>query len=77
MRGRWDADKHETGWNGVWRARLDGGKGEYNGSWSSGFPHTRNATFADLFAAAAKDAMTGLWTGGSASGSWSIRAAQR
>jgi hypothetical protein len=76
MRGSWSADKHETGWNGVWRAAVEGGKGEYNGSWSSEFPHMRNATFADLFAAAAKEAMRGLWTGGSASGSWSIRAAK-
>ena len=74
MRGSWSADKHETGWNGVWRAAVEGGRGEYNGSWSSEFPHTRNATFADLFTAAAKEAMRGLWTGGSASGSWTIRA---
>jgi len=76
MRGSWSADKHETGWNGVWRAAVEGGKGEYNGSWSSEFPHMRNASFADLFTAAAKEAMRGLWTGGSASGSWSIRAAK-
>jgi hypothetical protein len=77
LRGTWSADKHETGWNGVWRATVEGGKGEYSGSWSSEFPHTRNAAFADLFAAAVKDAMRGLWTGGSASGSWSIRAANQ
>ena len=76
MRGSWSADKHETGWNGIWRAAVEGGKGEYNGSWSSEFLHMRNATFADLFTAAAKEAMRGLWTGGSASGSWSIRAAK-
>ena len=73
MRGAWSADKHETGWNGVWRATLEGGRGEYSGSWSAELPHTRNATFADLFAAAAKESTRGLWTGGSASGSWSIR----
>ena len=77
MRGTWSADKHETGWNGVWRAALEGGKGEHSGSWSSEFPHIRNATFADLFTAAAKEAMRGLWTGGSASGTWSIRAAKQ
>jgi hypothetical protein len=76
MRGSWSADKHETGWNGVWRASVEGGKGEYNGSWSSEFPHMRNAAFSDLFAAAAKEALRGLWTGGSASGSWSIRASK-
>jgi hypothetical protein len=77
LRGSWSAEKHETGWNGVWRAAIEGGKGEYNGSWSSEYPHVRNASFADLFAAAAKDAMRGLWTGGSASGSWSMRAAKQ
>lgn len=76
MRGVWSADKHETGWNGVWRAGVEGAQGEHNGSWSSEFPHMRNATFADLFAAAAKEAMRGLWTGGSASGTWSIRTAK-
>lgn len=73
MRGDWSADKHETGWNGVWRATVEGGKGEYSGSWSAELPHTRNASFADLFSTAAKEATRGLWTGGSASGSWSIR----
>ena len=77
MRGSWSADKHDTGWNGVWSATLEGGKGEYSGSWSSEFPHVRNAAFRDLFAAAVKETMRGLWTGGSASGSWSIRAAKQ
>jgi hypothetical protein len=72
MRGSWSADKHETGWNGVWRATVEGGQAEQSGSWSAEFPHMRNATFSDLFAAAAKEAMRGLWTGGSASGSWTI-----
>jgi hypothetical protein len=73
VRGSWSADKHETGWNGVWRATMEGGKGEYNGSWSADFPHLRTSAFAELFAAAAKEAIRGLWTGGAASGSWSIR----
>jgi hypothetical protein len=77
LRGGWSAEKHETGWNGVWRAALEGGQEEYKGSWSSEFPHMRNATFADLFVAAAKGALRGLWTGGSASGSWLIRAAKQ
>jgi hypothetical protein len=76
MRGSWSADKHDTGWNGVWRAVVEGGQGEYTGSWSAELPHVRNAAFSDLFAAAAKEAMRGLWTGGSASGSWSIRSAK-
>lgn len=74
MRGTWSANRHETGWNGVWRASVEGGKGEFTGSWSAEFPYVRNSAFSDLFAAAAKDAIRGLWTGDSASGSWSIRA---
>ena len=73
LRGTWSADKHETGWNGVWRAAIPGGSGEYTGSWSAELPHTRGAVFGDFFAAAAKEALRGLWTGGNASGSWSIR----
>ena len=73
MRGSWSADKHDTGWNGVWHAVVEGRPGEHSGSWSAEFPHVRNAIFSDLFGAAVKEAMRGLWTGGNASGSWSIR----
>lgn len=76
LRGTWSADKHETGWNGVWSASVDGGKEEYIGSWSAQHPHVRNAPFSELFAAAVKDAIDGLWTGGNASGSFSIRSVQ-
>ena len=73
VRGSWSADKHDTGWNGVWSATMEGGKGEYKGSWSAELPHMRSAAFGELFAAAAKESIRGLWTGGSASGSWSVR----
>jgi hypothetical protein len=73
MRGTWSADKHSTGWNGVWHAAAEGRETEYSGSWSADFPHMRNVRFSELFAAAAKQAISGLWTGGSESGSWSIR----
>jgi hypothetical protein len=73
MRGTWSADKHSTGWNGVWRASVEGSEGEHNGSWSADFPHVHNARFGELFESAAKAAISGLWTGGSQSGSWSIR----
>ena len=73
MRGTWSADKHSTGWNGVWHASAEGRETEYSGSWSADFPHMRNVRFSELFAAAAKQAISGLWTGGSESGSWSIR----
>ena len=73
MRGAWSAEKHATGWNGTWQATVEGRAGEYNGSWSADFPQVRNAKFTELFEAAAKQAISGLWTGGSDSGSWSIR----
>jgi hypothetical protein len=73
MRGTWTADKHSTGWNGVWHASAEGRETEYAGSWSADFPHMRDVRFSELFAAAAKQAINGLWTGGSESGSWSIR----
>jgi hypothetical protein len=76
MRGTWAADKHSTGWNGVWRASVEGREREFRGSWSAEFPHVHNAPFATLFEAAAKEAIRGLWTGGSESGIWSIRAAK-
>lgn len=72
-RGAWTAEMHATGWNGTWRAKAENGQGESTGSWSAEFPQTRNVRFADLFEAAAKEAIRGLWTGGSASGNWSIQ----
>lgn len=77
MRGTWSAEKHSTGWNGVWHASVEGRPGEMTGSWSSELPHTRNPRFNELFEAAIKEAVRGLWTGGSDSGSWSIRAAAK
>ena len=73
MRGTWSADKHSTGWNGVWHAAAEGRETEYSGSWSADFPHMSNVRFSELFTAAAKQAINGLWTGGSESGTWSIR----
>jgi hypothetical protein len=73
IRGSWSAEKHATGWNGVWRASVEGRPGEHTGSWSAEFSHMRNARFAELFEAAAKETIRGLWTGGNDSGSWVIR----
>jgi len=73
-RGTWSAEKNSTGWNGIWRATAEGRQSEYTGSWSAELPHVRNARFSELFEAAAKEAIRGLWTGGTESGSWSIRA---
>ena len=74
--GRWSAEKFSTGWNGVWRAHSQGSKVEYSGSWSADLPHNADALFTDLFEAAARSAVRGVWTGGSQSGTWSIRAAK-
>lgn len=75
LRGTWSANKFSTGWNGVWRASSEDKPKEYAGSWSADFPHRRDVQFAELFEAAARQAIRGIWTGGAQSGSWSIRAA--
>ena len=74
--GRWSAEKFSTGWNGVWRAHSQGSKVEYSGSWSADLAHDADAPFTHLFEAAARTAVRGVWTGGSQSGTWSIRAAK-
>jgi hypothetical protein len=72
-RGTWTAEMHATGWNGTWRASAEGRQNEYRGSWSVEMEIPRTARFSELFEAAAKDAIHGLWTGGHESGTWSIR----
>ena len=76
FRGMWSAERFSTGWNGVWRARAEGSKVEYTGSWSADLPHDSEVRVSDLFEAAARNAVRGVWTGGSQSGTWSIRAAK-
>jgi hypothetical protein len=73
--GRWSGEKFSTGWNGVWRAHRQESKVEYSGSWSADLPHNADAPFTDLFKAAARNAVRGVWTGGSQSGTWSMRSA--
>src|SRR6266508_4802165 len=34
MSGGWSAEMHSTGWNGTWRANVDGRPGDFRGSWS-------------------------------------------
>lgn len=74
--GRWSAEKFSTGWNGVWSAQNQGSKVEYSGSWSADLPYNADTPFSDLFEAAARHAVRGVWTAGSQSGTWSIRAAK-
>lgn len=76
LRGTWTAEKFSTGWNGVWRALVEGRQAEYTGSWSADFADSKNARLADLFRAAAANSVRGIWTGGKASGIWSIRTAK-
>ncbi len=73
MSGGWSAEMHSTGWNGTWRASVEGRPGEFTGSWSAEVPPSKKGGFADLFEAAIKDAIRGLWTGAGESGSWTIR----
>jgi hypothetical protein len=72
--GRWSAEKFSTGWNGVWRARIQESKVEYSGSWSADLRHDADAPFTDFFEAAARNVVRGVWTAGRQSGTWSIRA---
>src|SRR5918992_5746198 len=74
--GRWWAKKFSTGWNGGWRAHREGSKIEYSGSWSADLPHDADAPFKELFEAAARNAVRGVWAGGIQAGTWSIRAAR-
>jgi hypothetical protein len=75
FRGTWSAEKFSTGWNGVWRAQAEASKLEYTGSWSADLTHGSEARVTNLFEAAARNAIRGVWTGGRRSGTWSIRAA--
>jgi hypothetical protein len=64
---------HSTGWNGTWRANVDGRPGDFRGSWSVDPGPSKKVNFAELFEAAVKDAVRGLWTGAGESGGWTIR----
>jgi len=73
LRGSWTAQMHRTGWNGTWRAAVEGRGGDFNGSWSAEITAARAARLTDMFEMAAKEAIKGLWTGANQSGSWSIK----
>lgn len=72
-RGSWSAQMHRTGWNGTWRAAVEGRSGDFTGSWSAELPAAHRVRIADMFEMAAKEAIKGLWTGANQSGSWSIK----
>ena len=73
MSGSWSAAMHTTGWNGTWRAIAEGRQGELGGSWSADTEQTKKNNFSEMFEAAVKEAVRGLWTAGGDSGSWTIR----
>jgi hypothetical protein len=75
LSGTWLAQKFSTGWSGMWRAAAEGQRREYAGSWTADFSEAREASILDLFSAAARNAIRGVWSGGNDSGSWTIRAA--
>jgi hypothetical protein len=75
LSGTWLAQKFSTGWSGMWRAAVEGQRREYAGSWTADFSEAREASILDLFSAAARNAIRGVWSGGNDSGSWTIRAA--
>jgi hypothetical protein len=76
LRGTWSARKFSTGWNGTWRATVEGQKREFAGSWTADFPETDDAFIGDLFSSVARDAIRGIWSAEDDSGSWSLRPAK-
>ena len=73
LTGGWAAEKFSTGWNGSWRASIGEQKTGFGGSWSAAMPHPMEMKISDLFEAAAKDIVRGLWTAGGRSGAWVIK----
>jgi hypothetical protein len=73
MSGGWSAEMHSTGWNGTWRATVDGRPGDFRGSWSAESTPAKKSGFVEFFDATVKDAVRGLWTGAGESGAWTIR----
>ncbi|HEY7321583.1 MAG TPA: SH3 domain-containing protein [Candidatus Binatia bacterium] len=76
LRGTWSAQKFSTGWSGTWRASLESQKRELAGSWTADFPQARDTDMVELFLAAARGAIRGIWSADGDSGSWVIHAAQ-
>lgn len=75
--GAWSASKAPARWMGNWRGVATGRTGEYSGTWTSSSDLEGDASFGDLFEAAAQAVVGGTWREGRRSGSWSIRSAKR
>ena len=73
MSGAWSAEMHTTGLNGTWRASAEGRQGDFSGSWSAELAQAKKGGLTEMFEAAIKDAVRGLWTGAGQSGGWTIR----
>lgn len=73
MNGAWSAEMHTTGLNGTWRASAEGRQGDFSGSWSAEIAQAKKTGLTEMFEAAIKDAVRGLWTGAGQSGGWTIR----
>ncbi|GLC25924.1 hypothetical protein [Roseisolibacter agri] len=73
--GAWSAAWTPALRSGDWRAVVTGRDGELAGTFTSNVPLGRNVPFADLFARAARDAVSGGWRMGGLAGAWSVRAA--
>ena len=73
MSGGWSAEMHTTGLNGTWRASAEGRQGDFSGSWSAEMAQAKKGGLTEMFEAAIKDAVRGLWTGAGQSGGWTIR----
>jgi hypothetical protein len=75
LRGTWSARKFSTGWNGTWRATVEGQKQEFAGGWTADFPQADDAFIDDLFSSVG-DAIRGIWSADNDSGSWSLSPAK-
>ena len=76
LRGTWSAEKFSTGWNGVWRAVVEGGNTEYSGTWTAALGVADRNRLADLVEAAISGAVRGVWAMENYSGVWSVTAAK-
>lgn len=74
MRGGWSASKSAQSWNGAWRATVSSNAREYSGTWTSAAALSPQARLAEMLESALHAVVTGTWTAGPYSGSWSIRA---
>jgi hypothetical protein len=74
LQGTWSAEKFSTGWNGVWRAVVDGQSTEYSGTWTAALGLADRNRLADLLEAAVSGAVRGVWATENHSGVWSITA---